>query len=148
MQRIRATLRLSGDELHIDTNSEARLDRVIGTIRSLQPSVTVFDESREPVSDLDAAAGSAGPGSPPVGAGNLLDPTDPELAPFLEQLALQYERSWLDEPIPALAGRTPRQAAADPTRRPDLIRLLDTFPQPQGAGLMSPDRLRGALGLA
>jgi len=148
MQRIRATLHLSGDELRIDTNSEARLDRVIGTIRSLQPSATVLDESREPVSDLDAAAGSAWPGSPPVGAGNLLDPTDPDLAPFVEQLALQYERSWLDEPIPALAGHTPRQAAADPTRRPDLIRLLDTFPQPQGAGLMSPDRLRGALGLA
>jgi tetratricopeptide (TPR) repeat protein len=148
MQRIRATLRLSGDELHIDTNSEARLDRVIDTIRSLQPSATVLDESREPVSDLHAAAGPAGPGSPPVGAGNLLDPTDPDLAPFVEQLALQYEQSWLDEPIPALAGHTPRQAAADPTRRPDLIRLLDTFPQTNGAGLMSPDRLRGALGLA
>jgi hypothetical protein len=34
VQRNRVTLRLSGDELHIDTNSEPRLDRVLGTIRS------------------------------------------------------------------------------------------------------------------
>jgi hypothetical protein len=41
---------------------------------------------------------------------------------------------------------TPRQAAADPTRRPDLIRLLETF-GPTGPGAMDPDRLRAALGL-
>jgi len=144
MQRIRATLRLDGDELHIDTNSEARLDRVLSTVRTLQPSVTVLEETREPASDLDAAAGVASGG----GDGNLLDPADPELAPFLEQMARQYEQSWLDEPIPALAGHTPRQAAADPTRRPDLIRLLNTFRARSEAGLMSPDRLRDALGLA
>ncbi|WP_328993247.1 hypothetical protein OG394_02950 [Kribbella sp. NBC_01245] len=36
----------------------------------------------------------------------------------------------LDESIPALAGATPRQAAGDPTRRDDLIKLLDSFPPP------------------
>jgi hypothetical protein len=56
--------------------------------------------------------------------------------------------TWLDEPIPALSGHTPRQCAEDPTRRPDLIRLLDSFPPDTGApGLMSPERLRSALGL-
>jgi hypothetical protein len=107
----------------------------------------VLAESRQPVSDLAAAAGSAGLCSTPAGAGDPLDATDPDLAPVLDQLALQYEQCWLDEPIPALTGHTPRQAAADPTRRPDLIRLLDTFGQPPGAGLMNPDRLRVALGL-
>ncbi len=59
-----------------------------------------------------------------------------------------YEQKWLDQPIPALAGRTPRQAAADPTRRGDLIRLLDCLPaHADNPGTMDPDRLRAALEL-
>jgi Protein of unknown function (DUF2384) len=59
-----------------------------------------------------------------------------------------YEARWLDEPIPALDGHTPRQAADDPTRRTDLIKLLDTFPAGAAAeGSMDADRLRAALGL-
>ena len=47
---------------------------------------------------------------------------------MLEEFIHDYETNWLDESIPALDGHTPRQAAADPTRRADLIRLLDCFP--------------------
>ncbi len=63
----------------------------------------------------------------------------------LDRFIRDYERKWLDEPIPALAGHTPRQAAADPTRRGDLIRLLDSFPHHDRPGTMNPDRLRAAL---
>jgi hypothetical protein len=64
-------------------------------------------------------------------------------------LTLSYETAWLDEAIPALAGHTPRECANDPTRRPDLIRLLDSFPQDNGQpGTMSPTRLRTVLGLS
>ena len=60
----------------------------------------------------------------------------------------QYETAWLDEAIPALSGHTPRACAQDPTRRDDLIRLLDSFGPDTGApGIMSTDRLRAALGL-
>jgi hypothetical protein len=48
-----------------------------------------------------------------------------------------------------LAGHTPRECANDPTRRPDLIRLLDSFPQnTDRPGTMSPARLRAALDLS
>ena len=50
------------------------------------------------------------------------DPNHPEVAAVLGQMARHYEQAWLDDAIPALAGHTPREAAADPTRRPDLIR--------------------------
>ena len=61
---------------------------------------------------------------------------------------LEYERKWLDESIPALGGATPREALDDPTRREDLIRLLDSFDDmPTGPGAMSADRLRKTLGL-
>ena len=69
-------------------------------------------------------------------------------AAALEEMARRYEAAWLHEPIPALAGHTPRECANDPSRRPDLIRLLDSFPQDTGQpGTMSPARLRAALGL-
>jgi hypothetical protein len=63
-------------------------------------------------------------------------------------MAGSYEAAWLDEPIPALDGHTPRECADDPSRRPDLLRLLDSFPPHDGQpGTMSPARLRTALGL-
>lgn len=46
----------------------------------------------------------------------------------LEQLDVDIitnrDRAWLDEPLPALDGKTPRQAAIDPTLRPSLIKIL------------------------
>jgi hypothetical protein len=76
-----------------------------------------------------------------------LDPDDPEVAALLDEFVRDYETKWLDEAIPALGGHTPRQAADDPTRRGDLIKLLDTFPVAPGGVGMDPDRLRDALGL-
>ena len=64
-------------------------------------------------------------------------------------MARKYEAAWLNEPIPALAGHMPRECSNDPTRRPDLIRLLDSFPQDTGRpGTISPASLRAALGLS
>jgi hypothetical protein len=77
-----------------------------------------------------------------------MDPQDPEIVASLEAFILDYETKWLDEPIPALRGHTPRQAADDPTRRGDLIKLLDSFPAATGPGAMNGQRLRVALGLA
>lgn len=77
-----------------------------------------------------------------------LDPDDREVAAVLDEFVREYEARWLDEPIPALDGHTPRQAADDPTRRGDLIKLLDSFPADDGTpGHMSAERLRSALGL-
>ena len=50
--------------------------------------------------------------------------------------------------LPALAGLTPRQAAGDPTRREDLLRLLRSFEGfTSGPGTMDVARLRDALKL-
>ena len=52
------------------------------------------------------------------------------------------------QPGLVLNGHTSRDAADDPTRRGDLVRLLDSFPADDGTpGRMSTDRLRSALGL-
>jgi tetratricopeptide (TPR) repeat protein len=150
MVRLRATVELAGAHVHVHTNSEARLERVLAVLRGVEPEIALVEESRRPACDAREMtqlaaqfpdAGSAGRPQP-------LDPTDPDVAAALRQFSLDYEHRWLDEPIPALAGRTPRQAAADPTRRGELTRLLDSFPtDPGNPGLMDPGRLRAELGL-
>lgn len=144
-QRIRATLRLEQGELHVETNSEVRMDRVLESLHRIDPGLAVLKESRRAVRDAREAAEMAKQ-LPSTGSA-LLDPADPAVAAALEEFARDYETKWLDEPIPALSGYTPRQAAADPTRRDDLIKLIDSLPADDAPGAMSPDRLRAALGL-
>ncbi len=91
------------------------------------------------------------PGPEPV------PPTDlpfEEVAGALEAFMAEQEERWVDEPVPALGGLTPRQAVADQASRPALESLLDDFdwmdaqdaPQGHGRG-MDPARLRELLGL-
>ena len=146
MQRIRAALVLDGHTLRVDANSEKRLDRVLATLARLDPAMSVLDDSRRPLRDAREAAELAK--QLPIAGEDALDPADPELAALLDEFVRDYETKWLDEPIPALDGRTPRQAADDPTRRGDLIKLLDSFPAGEAdRGSMDADRLRAALGL-
>ena len=147
MERIRAQIELRGDQLHVHANSAARFERVLAAVRESDPSVAVLSETREPAHDVRAVQRLAE--RTPVGPATGIDPAEsPELAAALDEMVRKYEAAWLDEPIPALSGHTPRQCAEDPTRRPDLIRLLDSFPPDTGApGLMSPERLRSALGV-
>ena len=146
LQRIRAALVLDGDTLSIETNSEQRMDRVLATLARLDPAMTVLDDDRRPIRDTREAAKLAK--QMPVTGEGALDPDDPEVAAFLGEFIRDHETRWLDESIPALNGYTPRQAADDPTRRGDLIKLLDNFPAGAAArGGMDADRLRTALGL-
>ncbi|GFG73211.1 SEC-C domain-containing protein [Mycobacterium botniense] len=146
MQRIRANLALEDDTLRVETNSEMRMDRVLATLARLDPAMTVLEDSRRPIPTIRDAAKLAG--QLPSSGADALEPDDPEVAAVVENLIRRYEAAWLDEPIPALAGHTPRQAADDPTRRGDLIKLLDTFPAGESArGGMDADRLRAALRL-
>jgi tetratricopeptide (TPR) repeat protein len=145
MPRIRAVLVRDDDTLRVETNSAERMDRVLTTLVRLDPTMRVIDESRRPIRDIREAAELAEELGPPQGA---LYREDPAVAEALDDFIREYETKWLDEPIPALDGHTPRQAADDPTRRGDLIKLLDSFPADDGTpGRMSPERLRVALGL-
>ncbi|MDZ7577523.1 MAG: SEC-C domain-containing protein [Candidatus Nanopelagicales bacterium] len=146
MPRVRATLSVSGNELRVDANSAARFDRVLSVVRGIDPDATVLEEHRNSPGALQEAMSRApGGGTRPESP----DANDPEIQAFLAEFMRNHEIAWLDESIPALSGSTPREAAADPTRRDDLIRLLDSFPSAGGnPGAMDPDRLRAELGLS
>ncbi len=145
MPRIRAVLVREGDALRIQTNSEQRMDRVLAKLVRIDPTMRVLDDTRRPIRDAQDAAELA---AQLPAADDALDPDDPAVAAMLDEFIREYEAKWLDEPIPALDGHTPRQAADDPTRRGDLIKLLNSFPADDGTpGRMSAERLRSALGL-
>lgn len=145
-QRLRASLSLDGDMLEVTANSDTRMDRVLATLKRLDPTMEVLEDTRRSVHDArDAAELAAEFG---VTGEDELDDDDPKVSAALEEFIRDYETKWLDQPLPALDGHTPRQAADDPTRRGDLIKLLDSFPSGAAArGGMDVDRLRAALGL-
>jgi hypothetical protein len=144
--RIRAALVLDGDTLRVEANSDKRMDRVLATLARLDSAMKVLDDTRRPLRDAREAAELAK--QMPVSGSDALDPNEPEMAALLDEFVRDYETKWLDEPIPALDGHTPRQAADDPTRRADLIKLLETFPAVEAGTVgMDPDRLRAALSL-
>ena len=148
-QKIRATLHWADNELTIQTNSTPRMDRVLGVLRALCPDLVVVKDERTSMSDEFAAAIRAGGGRPTgESESGMLDQNDPAIRAALEEYIRTYEENWLDDQIPALAGLTPREAAADPTRRQDLISLLASFDRDEEQpGMMSAKRLRAALGL-
>lgn len=136
---VRGSVRLDGDQLRIEANSEARLEGLQERIAALVPDAQLRGVRRTGLQEAIAHA-SAGAAS---AAG-------PQPAPGTEELIAEYladhDRRWLDMEIPALGGRTPREAADDPTRREDLLLLLDELERASG----SPERaarIRGALGL-
>ena len=148
---LRARLRLEGPVITVTTSSEARADRVLDTVRSALADVRVVRDERTPM-DLATMARryeveqALFPDR--AGAGGV-DPDDPEVAQVLEAQRARYEERWCDESVPALHGLTPRQAAEDPSRREELLRLLADFDrsyEPDRRG-MRPDRLRELLGL-
>ena len=69
----------------------------------------------------------------------------PELQAAVDAFAADFERRWVDDPLPVLGGRSPRQAAADPEHVADLRTLLREFDRRDSA--MDADHLRDLLDL-
>ena len=136
-----ASLRLDGDELTVEVNSAERAADLQVLVADALPDAEVVDVDVHPFEMPDGPIRTSGIRSPEL--------DDPAIRAVLAEHVASYERRWLDESIPALGGRTPREAAGDPVGREELTRLLASFPSPRPdeVGLMDPDRLRAALGL-
>jgi hypothetical protein len=77
-------------------------------------------------------------------------PAGPELQEAMLAFLEEQEQRWCEEPVPALGGVTPLEAAADPTRRDELQRLIASFPAADfSSGIYSlrPEKLRERLDL-
>ena len=143
---IRGSISLDGDLATIEANSAKRAARLERTLLSAAPGATLLRRDEQTVADATAGARAEGTLPEP------LDPaTDPAVAAAMEEFIRGYEERWINEPVPALGGLTPRKAAADPKARPGLEALLDDMAWQQrqsgGHGLMDAARLRRLLAL-
>ncbi len=138
---VTGSFRVHDGELAVEAMVESRFDDMLAVAREIAPDAVLLDQSRTPAAEVLDQLRQVAAGSPSAPDGNH------EIAALLDDHVREYERKWIDDTIPALDGLTPRQAAADPTRRGDLIRLLNSFPQEERPGTMSVARLREMLGL-
>lgn len=140
---IRAIIRQRDNEVEVEVNSEARMERVLTTLNDVAEVVSQTVRPATTLKEINDLQETMGDSPEPA------EPDPPVPPEVLEEMRDRLERRWLDEEVPALGGVTPRQAAADPTRCEDLIALLRTFDRmPVNHELaMRPDVLRQALGL-
>ena len=120
---VQGVLRVRGREITVEVNSVRRLTRLVEILRKVGADPVVTSEKRiDPALDFAWAPGqrSAQGGAAAAAEG--------------------WEKFWLDEKVPALLGRTPRQAARS-RERPYLEALLRQFEYE--AGLLAADSKTG-----
>lgn len=130
------------DELLVHVNSEARLAAVRDWVEAV--GGVTFVRAREEAMPDDVL----GAGGRRSLAAREIEPSGEELAHFQEMFENRCMQ-WLDEEIPALGGRTPREAVRDAEGRKAVLRLIRSWGDPAGMkGLRVPrDRMREELGL-
>jgi len=124
-----------------EANSDERAERLSAIIAEAVPGAEILDDHRRELSDiLDEHRTVQGAPAPVA---------DAEVDRLLDEMMRVKEREWIDLSIPALDGRTPREAVTDPIGREQLERLLASFPEPPPgpANSMRPSRLRQLLQL-
>jgi hypothetical protein len=152
-----ATVSAADGGVDIEANSVARRDELVDLLRGVLGDLTVVSETRTPmareraaqaerdlVSSVKRTLGVEDDDADEDAVDDALD-DEFEAAEVLDQYTHEQEHRWLDQPIPALGGSTPRAAAADDSLRPDLLTLLAETDE---RGLFDSDRLRAELGLA
>lgn len=107
---LRGRVTRQDDHLVLEANSLARLERFCGLLRELGASTTVTGQTTvDPAQDMVLPRGQLIP------------------AGLSREASQAWAEHWLDEKVPALKGRTPRQAALSDRHWPLLEALLRQF---------------------
>lgn len=141
-----AHFRLDGAVLEVQTNSRERKERARkllekiagGAVRHLRDEVTSLEEMKREI--------LANPPDP-------AKPIPPETLIFLQREMEKHYFSWPDQPLPALGGKTAREAVKTAGGRSQVIELLREFENGEehnrraGRPYFDVGRLRAELGL-
>jgi hypothetical protein len=145
---VRGFLHRDGEDLVVESNSRLRFDRLLDKLEdALAGDLELLTEERVPISEVADRLRAEGSVAPLGAHGEM----PPDMVAALQEHIREKEIEWCDESIPALGGLTPRQAADDPTRREDLLKLLNEFGDHDGStGFVTFDaqRIRAELGIS
>ena len=107
---------LSGSGLHVETNSRERADALRERIEAACGDL-IRHRARDHSDPLSSA-------QPPAEFGSGASAAPPEAQQLVLEFKAQHYADWLDQPLPALARATPRQAAETPSGRSEVDALL------------------------
>ena len=124
-------IRIDGDTLSVECNSAQRAERARAMLEALARNAvrhrSTMHENLAVTLREQIRAGGPGrprPGGPPATDGDEEIPRELQEAMVLDHLGRHY-RGWIDEPVPALQDRTPRDAARDRALQPKVIELIE-----------------------
>ncbi len=116
---------MADGRLVVETNSIRRADALRARIESACGAMLVHlsRDHSDPQALLDTAAAGGMKRPPPAQSAE----ERAELDRIGREMRDRMNREWLDLEVPALGGKTPREAARSPTLRKELLLLLDEF---------------------
>lgn len=120
-----AHARLSERSLAVDTNSLERADALRARIE--QACQGLLKHRLREHSDPLSAQAPPGPTEDPESA-----PAEPEATALIREYKARHYQRWLDEPLPALSGMTPRQASRTKALRGRVDTLLKHLEYSEG----------------
>ena len=147
-------IRIENRKLTVEVNSAARAKAVRATIERLLGDRVRFRRSRK--QSIESVVPPMTGGSGIRAAGRSAEDEElmrhPEVRAQLAEMQRRHYESWPDTPLPALDGRTPRDAVKDPDGREMVEALISQFEREVGAMPVSTPRevfsnLRARLGL-
>lgn len=109
------------------THSTERKDRVLAALQAALPAAERISDERRAVEPGEFPQRMPGTGAA-MGVGTSAAMSRAER----DEIVAVMERRWLEESVPALGGLIPLEAAADPSRREQVARLIDSFPELDG----------------
>lgn len=115
---ITATAELESDTLTVETNSRERMADVMPELQAALGALVGEPLIRYQTAEAALKEPRRAQAPPPDVA------SSPELAQMLQSFKQQHYRRTLDEKIPMLGNRTPRQCALDPKRRTQVVAWL------------------------
>jgi hypothetical protein len=113
---------LAGNKLLLECNSRERVARGSNLLKQVGFVEVRDEEIKEGQRILEEARGRLNEGL--VGGSDGLPEPPPEAQAYLQEAMRRHYEDWVDQRLPALEGKTPREAAKDPRSRQRLIDLL------------------------
>ncbi|WP_208123325.1 YecA family protein [Facilibium subflavum] len=124
---IYAHIKIDGDKLIINVNSLERAEKAKDKIIELLDDMVTFEkEAKQSIEDSLGKAQSNSSEKDRISS--IIDPKEhPELQAMLEDMMKNHWESWLDEQIPALDNKTPRESAKSASGKEKLETLFAQF---------------------